>query len=107
MRISVNQQNHHGQHGHEQHSHEQHSQMTKVRKGEQDKFRFRSDRFFTIDSQWYFTTREGVDVGPFDSRDMAANALTIFIDCVEKQGSTVERAISIAKQGNWAVVGFH
>jgi hypothetical protein len=26
---------------------------------------FRSDRFFRSNDQWYFRTREGIDVGPF------------------------------------------
>lgn len=28
---------------------------------------FRSHRIFRSDSSWYFHTREGIDVGPFDS----------------------------------------
>jgi hypothetical protein len=29
---------------------------------------FRSERVFLSDSQWFFHTREGVDVGPYDSQ---------------------------------------
>ena len=82
-------------------------QSTDVRQGEQEKCWFRSERFFTVDHQWYFTTREHVDVGPFSSREAAEHALSLFIDCVEKQETTVEHAVLVAKQGNWAVVGFH
>ncbi|MEZ5559489.1 MAG: DUF6316 family protein [Pseudomonadales bacterium] len=29
---------------------------------------FRSERVFLSDGRWYFHTREGVDVGPYDSQ---------------------------------------
>ena len=29
---------------------------------------FRSDRVFGAEDQWYFHTREGVDIGPYDTR---------------------------------------
>jgi len=35
---------------------------------------FRSDRFVFANGQWYFTTREGMDVGPFATRDDAGKA---------------------------------
>jgi len=78
-----------------------------VRGEEQDKFWFRSDRFFTADKQWYFTTRENRDVGPYASREDAEHGLELFIDCVEKQKTEVEHAILIAQQGDWAVAMFH
>lgn len=37
--------------------------------------RFRSDRFFSSQGEWYFTTREGVTLGPFESRELAQAAL--------------------------------
>jgi hypothetical protein len=36
--------------------------------------RFRSVRFVLINGSWYFSTREGIDVGPFNSRHVAARA---------------------------------
>jgi len=77
-----------------------------VRGGEQDKFWFRSDRFFTAGSQWYFTTRENRDVGPYASREDAAHGLELFLDCVAKQEMDVDYAISVAKKGDWAVARF-
>jgi len=39
-----------------------------VRRGnEQRKTWFRSDRVFNCNGQWYFHTREGIDVGPYES----------------------------------------
>jgi Domain of unknown function (DUF6316) len=37
------------------------------RKNEPRKTWFRSDRIFRSNNQWYFQTREGIDVGPFNS----------------------------------------
>ncbi|MGH1486064.1 MAG: DUF6316 family protein [Cellvibrionaceae bacterium] len=83
------------------------SEASETRQGEEDKFWFRSDRFFSVGNDWYFTTREHQDVGPFGSRDDAVHGLELFIECVQKQQTSVEHAISVAKQGDWAVVGFH
>lgn len=33
--------------------------------------RFRSDRIFNANGEWYFHTREGTDVGPYASRSEA------------------------------------
>ena len=38
------------------------------RSGETDKVRFRGDHVFPAHGKWYFNTREGIDVGPFDTR---------------------------------------
>lgn len=54
--------------------------QTTCRVGESDApTTFRSNRFFTNGSEWYFTTREGVDYGPFPSRIVAHNAIQKFI----------------------------
>ncbi|MCZ6868179.1 MAG: DUF6316 family protein [Pseudomonadales bacterium] len=41
---------------------------------------FRADRLFMTNSEWYFATREGIDRGPYGSRDEALRALAGFID---------------------------
>ena len=38
-----------------------------ARKGERHRPWFRSSRFFKMDQAWFFSTREGIDVGPYDS----------------------------------------
>ena len=46
------------------------------RAGESDvSITFRSNRFFTSGNDWYFSTREGVDQGPFESRIIAHDAI--------------------------------
>jgi Domain of unknown function (DUF6316) len=42
---------------------------------DQTKTRFRSERFFLSQGQWFCTTREGPILGPFPSRDAAVAAL--------------------------------
>lgn len=49
------------------------------RTGEQFVLHSRSDRFFRIGTHWFFHTREGFDVGPFDEKNQAQLALVYFI----------------------------
>ena len=45
------------------------------REGEMGPIPFRTGRFFHIGNSWYFTCREGMDRGPYDSRSLAELAL--------------------------------
>lgn len=40
---------------------------------------FRSERFFSEGSRWYFSTREGTIEGPFDSRAEAERELMLYL----------------------------
>lgn len=42
--------------------------MNAVRSNEQPRTWFRSERVFLSNGKWYFHTREGVDVGPYDTQ---------------------------------------
>ncbi len=42
--------------------------MNAAREDENPRTWFRSDRVFLSNSQWFFHTREGVDVGPYESQ---------------------------------------
>lgn len=42
--------------------------MNAARQDEKPRTWFRSDRVFLSGNQWFFHTREGVDVGPYDSQ---------------------------------------
>jgi len=55
------------------------SETQKPRHGETRPAPFRSGRFFNIGSQWYFACREGMDRGPFSTRQMAERALSLHI----------------------------
>ena len=39
-----------------------------VRRGERGRFWARTDRCFNVDGAWFFSTREGINVGPYGSR---------------------------------------
>lgn len=43
----------------------------------------RSDRLFTQHNYWYFRTREGMNIGPFDSISDAVNGINSFVEFVE------------------------
>jgi hypothetical protein len=77
-----------------------------VRDGEDDKFWFRCDRFFSTENQWYFTTREQLDAGPFVTREAAEHGLELFIDSISNQHAEIDYAISIALQGEWAIAKY-
>ena len=46
----------------------------------------RAPRFFCIFDQWYFSTRENLQVGPFPSLDDAELELLIFLRHVDEGG---------------------
>ena len=68
---------------------------------------FRSDRFFTIDNRWYFTTREGQNVGPFESIGHAKSGVNLFLTSVQNDHYSNSYAESIARDGHWAQTQFH
>ncbi|MFT6388589.1 MAG: hypothetical protein ACJAUP_001972 [Cellvibrionaceae bacterium] len=79
---------------------------SQIRRGEENKFWFRSDRFIVVDAQWYFITREDREVGPFCGRKDVEHGLGLFVDSIEKRKTDVSSAINIAKKGEWAVTLF-
>jgi uncharacterized protein DUF6316 len=40
---------------------------------------FKSERYFESNGQWYFSTRETADQGPFKSRDAATSELNAYL----------------------------
>lgn len=53
--------------------------MIKKREGEELQSWLRSSRFYSLDGGWYFTTREGIDFGPFPDRNEARKELENYI----------------------------
>lgn len=51
----------------------------KAREGENRESWFRCNRYYNLKGQWYFSTREGVDFGPYATQNEAAEALQAFI----------------------------
>lgn len=56
---------------------------TSNRAGEQGSVPVRNGRYLQKDGYWYYSTREGVDIGPFDSRDDAETGVGEFIDFIQ------------------------
>ncbi|HTF98221.1 MAG TPA: DUF6316 family protein [Cellvibrio sp.] len=53
------------------------------RAGEQGSVPERHGRLLQKDGYWYYSTREGVDIGPFDNREDAENGVGEFIDFIQ------------------------
>jgi len=49
------------------------------RKGEEGHSPFRSERVFNVGTEWYFATREGKDMGPFESKSDATAELALYL----------------------------
>ncbi len=56
------------------------------RAGEEDKTHFRTDRYYCIDGKWYFTTREKIEMGPFDTHKDAESELMLYMRHSEEGG---------------------
>ncbi len=56
------------------------AQMHRNRDGEEGDVPLRTDRFFAAQGEWYFSTREGAPIGPFDDKIEATKGLEDFIE---------------------------
>lgn len=54
------------------------------RNGESGAIPFRTGRFFVVENKWYFTCREGLDKGPYFSRNEAELSLKAFLSQCNK-----------------------
>lgn len=52
--------------------------MNLNRQGENGPVPLRSDRFFAAQGEWFFATREGAPIGPFDDKEEALKGLDDF-----------------------------
>lgn len=57
-------------------------ELTMNRYGEDGTFPGRQRRFYDSAGYWYYATREGIDIGPFDSLSEAEAGASAFIDFV-------------------------
>lgn len=74
----------------------------KTRTGEDQKTRFRTERIILIDQNYFFSTREGAEIGPFKSKPEAELALARYIKVIGTEGGSLEHAERVATQGVWA-----
>ena len=57
--------------------------MEDKRNGEAGAVPMRTDRFFAVNSAWYFATREGASIGPFEDKSEAQKGLSDFLDFIQ------------------------
>lgn len=63
-------------------------------RGEEQDAPLRSERFFKLADDWYFTTREGVTMGPFGSHDLAKAAVSDFISFISSASPKIVQAFT-------------
>ena len=75
----------------------------KGRSGEADKkVWFRTDRCFSVGSDWYFSTRENQDIGPFSSRRAALKTIPKYLKVMNDHQHSGIYARKVALNGVWA-----
>jgi hypothetical protein len=68
-------------------------QITANRSGEKDvTLPLRTDRFFAVYTAWYFTTREGASIGPFETKQEAQVGLLDFIEFIQKAEDSIRNS---------------
>lgn len=50
------------------------------RHGENGYIPFRTGRFYNADNQWWFAVRRGADLGPYETKSQAKQALICYLD---------------------------
>lgn len=63
------------------------------RTGENGTVPERHERYIQKDNYWYYTTREGINIGPFDSREDAINGVSEFIDYICAADPSIREAL--------------
>ncbi len=64
------------------------------RQGESGVTPIRQERVFKKDAYWYFKTREGATIGPFDSRDDALECVAEFVEFIGSANPKVLQTLS-------------
>jgi hypothetical protein len=54
----------------------------------------RSNRYFKLSEHWYFTTREGATLGPYDSIEQAEQAVSDYIQFVSQATPTILKLLA-------------
>ncbi len=66
-----------------------------VRKSEENKAWFRVSRFYCLDNAWFFSTREGIDLGPYVTKQDAERELNLLVKMLAKTSGTAEAVFLI------------
>lgn len=65
------------------------------RTGEYKDHPTRSKRVYQQGNYWYYTTRENIDIGPFDSASEAEAGVSGFVDFILHADPTVAQTLSL------------
>jgi hypothetical protein len=76
------------------------------RPGDPKRTYYRIERFYTVERKYFFSTREGCELGPYDTKEDAALALERFVRTIKSKGGCLETACQAARDGNWAITHF-
>ncbi len=68
--------------------------MTHNRQGENGVTPIRQERVFQKDEYWYYKTREGATIGPFDSREYAEEGVDEFVAFISSANPKVLETLS-------------
>lgn len=63
--------------------------------GETNTQKNRNLRYFQEDAYWYYNTREGVAIGPFDSLSEAETGVSDFIDFITHAEPSVSNTLAM------------
>jgi len=80
------------------------------RDGEDDGTYYRTERTFRVENDWYFATREGFNIGPYETRRAAPEGLERFIRCMTSENDiqhNFQYAVKIARQSLWDTTLLH
>lgn len=73
-----------------------------LRKNEEERVWFRSDRCFCANGHWFLATREGVNVGPFTSQRAAQRSISLYLKSLTLRKNADVYAGKVAREGIWA-----
>ena len=72
--------------------------MQSTRANEKPKLYFRSERVFSSDGQWFFHTREGVDVGPYETQFEAEIEAGMLKELLREHGGPDGPSMSVIRE---------
>jgi hypothetical protein len=72
--------------------------MNAARENERPKTWFRSDRVFLSDGNWFFHTREGVDVGPYETQFEAEIEAGMLKELLRERGVESDECILVIRE---------
>jgi len=72
--------------------------MNAARQHEIPRTWFRSDRVFLSDGRWFFHTREGVDVGPYDSQFEAEIEAGMLKELMRERGVRGDSCMAVIRE---------